>query len=313
MDFNSVWYYIKKQKIITFSSRNYVAQFTKNNKIKFSGKKTERPIGYEKFEEFYILWFIQGKTKNKFFLNDGPKKSENQCYADYLKNYFFPYLKSNFHKIELRPYKKLVAQGLSNESEKTIYYETQGNQWGDIIGLIEDAIKRAISLNKYTMDDIAFLVGNDISKISTHINSLKEKGIDIIDEDGVLKISPRHSNQIEIKPRNLVYEEGGEKILKQHRIRERSPHLIKMFKETLNDYSCSICGFSFKEMYGELGEQFIEAHHINPIAELEQRKKVSISDLIAVCSNCHRMLHRRQPPLKKEELKQIISKNKEST
>lgn len=34
-------------------------------------------------------------------------------------------------------------------------------------------------------------------------------------------------------------------------------------------YRCQICNFSFKEVYGELGEDFCHVHHIEPLAKLE--------------------------------------------
>jgi len=100
----------------------------------------------------------------------------------------------------------------------------------------------------------------------------------------------------------------GKKQLRNHLIKERSARLVKKFKGSLIDFSCVICGFSFEDIYGEIGKQFIEAHHTKPIAGLDVETKTSISDLIAVCSNCHRMLHRTQPPLSKMKLKKIMSK-----
>ena len=56
---------------------------------------------------------------------------------------------------------------------------------------------------------------------------------------------------------------------------------------------CMICGFDFEQKYGELGKGYIEVHHIKPLATLEQEVVVNPeTDLICVCANCHRMLHR---------------------
>lgn len=56
---------------------------------------------------------------------------------------------------------------------------------------------------------------------------------------------------------------------------------------------CNICGFDFEKTYGDLGKAFIEVHHIRPLATLDQEVVVDPEkDLICVCSNCHRMLHR---------------------
>lgn len=67
--------------------------------------------------------------------------------------------------------------------------------------------------------------------------------------------------------------------------------------------SCKVCAFDFGQVFGALGEGFIEVHHLDPIAEATGRRVVDpIRDLIPVCSNCHRMLHRRDPPLTLAEL-----------
>lgn len=83
----------------------------------------------------------------------------------------------------------------------------------------------------------------------------------------------------------------GTKKLKTHLRRERSKALIKRFKAQLDSFSCVVCGFEFEKTYGELGVNFIEAHHKIPVSSLEPGAQTSLNDLVAVCSNCHRMLH----------------------
>lgn len=56
---------------------------------------------------------------------------------------------------------------------------------------------------------------------------------------------------------------------------------------------CKICNFNFKEVYGDIGEGFIEVHHIVPISSIKNNYKIDPKkDLIPLCSNCHRMVHR---------------------
>ncbi|MBQ8595377.1 MAG: HNH endonuclease [Oscillospiraceae bacterium] len=113
-----------------------------------------------------------------------------------------------------------------------------------------------------------------------------------------------------------TFSEGKEKI-RQHIFRERNPHLIKKAKEKFKmehdgKLFCEVCGFDFKEKYGNLGEDFIEAHHTKPISEMVDGEKTNINDIVMVCSNCHSMLHRKKPWLKKEDIKDII-KNEEKS
>jgi len=105
-----------------------------------------------------------------------------------------------------------------------------------------------------------------------------------------------------------VFPEGKE-IYRLHKSKERNRELVKLAKELhlKNDamLSCQICNFSFATHYGDLGKGFIEAHHIFPISQLTEETKTKIEDLALVCSNCHRMLHRKRPWLTTENLKAI--------
>jgi predicted HNH restriction endonuclease len=54
---------------------------------------------------------------------------------------------------------------------------------------------------------------------------------------------------------------------------------------------CDVCDFSFTEKYGELGQNYIEAHHTTPVSKLRAGERTKVKDLAKVCANCHRMLH----------------------
>lgn len=75
---------------------------------------------------------------------------------------------------------------------------------------------------------------------------------------------------------------------------------------------CMICGFDFEKKYGELGKGYIEVHHIKPLSELTEEIVINPeTDLICVCANCHRMLHRfKSYMVSVDELKQIVEDNK---
>lgn len=77
----------------------------------------------------------------------------------------------------------------------------------------------------------------------------------------------------------------------------------------IHGYKCQVCGFDFSEKYGELGQNYIEVHHKNPLAKLNEATIVNPeTDLACVCSNCHRMLHRnRNQVLTIDELKATIN------
>ncbi len=74
--------------------------------------------------------------------------------------------------------------------------------------------------------------------------------------------------------------------------------------------ACSACGFDFEKSFGELGKGFIHVHHLIPVSQIGLYYQVDpIKDLRPVCPNCHSMLHKQDPPLTIEELKQLISNN----
>ncbi|OJW36652.1 MAG: hypothetical protein BGO54_12545 [Sphingobacteriales bacterium 46-32] len=104
----------------------------------------------------------------------------------------------------------------------------------------------------------------------------------------------------------------GKEIYKLHLMKERNSELVRLAKKRYLErdalLSCQICSFSFVSNYGELGRGFIEAHHIYPISELKSETETKIDDLILVCSNCHRMLHRNRPWTTIENLKEIKRK-----
>lgn len=103
----------------------------------------------------------------------------------------------------------------------------------------------------------------------------------------------------------------GKKLLKEHLRRERNQLLIttakKRFKTQHNGrLYCEICGFDFSDIYGEIGIDFIEAHHTKPVSQMEENEKTKIEDIVMLCSNCHSMIHRRKPWLSKSELSDLI-------
>lgn len=86
--------------------------------------------------------------------------------------------------------------------------------------------------------------------------------------------------------------EEGRANLRIHLRRERSRKLIEAFKATLSDPRCEACGMRFSDTYGELGAGYIEVHHKIPVAMLDDGGKTKLTDLAALCANCHRVIHK---------------------
>ncbi len=71
---------------------------------------------------------------------------------------------------------------------------------------------------------------------------------------------------------------------------------------------CEVCGFDFAESYGPLGIGYIEIHHLTPIATIGPDYRIDIkADLAPVCSNCHSMAHREEPPVPLERLRELVN------
>nr|WP_212029810.1 HNH endonuclease [Metabacillus lacus] len=91
---------------------------------------------------------------------------------------------------------------------------------------------------------------------------------------------------------------------------ERSP-LNRQRALELHGFTCKVCGFNFEDVYGERGKEYIEVHHVKPLNSLKGEEQYfdPRTDLIPVCSNCHRMIHRRPDKvLSIEEMRKIINK-----
>lgn len=100
---------------------------------------------------------------------------------------------------------------------------------------------------------------------------------------------------------------------KQYRLHfriERNSGVSKKVKK-FKGYTCEACDFNFIDKYGELGREFIEAHHLTPIANLGIGQfQINIqTDFAVLCSNCHSMIHRLDDPSNLGQLRQIISQN----
>ena len=69
--------------------------------------------------------------------------------------------------------------------------------------------------------------------------------------------------------------------------------------------SCRACNFDFHEQYGDVGKGFIECHHVLPLS-VAQQSKPKLVDIALLCSNCHRMVHRRRPWLEMDQLTSLL-------
>jgi 5-methylcytosine-specific restriction protein A len=71
--------------------------------------------------------------------------------------------------------------------------------------------------------------------------------------------------------------------------------------------SCAVCGMSFRNTYGDIGDGFIQVHHLKPLSSVDGQYEVDpIKDMIPVCPNCHAMIHKREKPYSIDEIKSFL-------
>lgn len=104
----------------------------------------------------------------------------------------------------------------------------------------------------------------------------------------------------------------GEKLKRLSSFHERNPKLREQAIR-IHGTKCMVfeCGFDFEGMYGKHGTSFIEVHHLIPISSFDKDRIVDPeTELVVVCSNCHRMIHRnKNNPLTLNQVSELIRNN----
>ena len=131
---------------------------------------------------------------------------------------------------------------------------------------------------------------------------------------------PLQKKDIEKTPKvfdeNVLIYEGAQKITHsktyERSIKLRNAAIIKYTDEN-ERIKCKICCFDFEDFYGNYGKGFIEIHHQKPVFmfnddETEKTIKSGLENVIPVCSNCHRIIHRIRPPYLVKDIEKVVNK-----
>lgn len=219
----------------------------------------------------YVVYLFNIKY-NKIYisLNQGTD-SLNEEYGD--KEYIdILKLRASLYKSKLNKYKdQLPLDNIVNFRGR----KADGYSAGHIIGIEYDAMN---------LPSDSKLVA-DLNVILEAYSSLFNNEIEPLDEDDAELIASRYKT-IEEK-----------KIYCLHRRIERKS-CVKEVKK-IHGLKCECCGLNFEERYGKLGKGFIEVHHLIPLSSLklgECKEYDPHKDFAVLCSNCHRMIHRRSDP-----------------
>lgn len=69
--------------------------------------------------------------------------------------------------------------------------------------------------------------------------------------------------------------------------------------------ACEVCGFDYGLVYGERGNGYIEVHHTTPL-HVTGPTQTKLDELVLLCANCHRMIHRGPKWITVEDLRSRI-------
>jgi 5-methylcytosine-specific restriction enzyme A len=106
----------------------------------------------------------------------------------------------------------------------------------------------------------------------------------------------------------------GRFLLKLHRQRERNRSKVrdklKRVRQDDGELSCEVCGLSessARSRFGELSGELFECHHTKPLSTLTTTTTTRLADLAVVCPTCHRAVHRIEPPIDVDTLRERVS------
>jgi hypothetical protein len=81
----------------------------------------------------------------------------------------------------------------------------------------------------------------------------------------------------------------------RHRARERwlrDEKIAEVKRANSGRLPCQSCGFDFFSVYGEIGRDYAQVHHVKPLSDRTKPSMTRLSDLAILCANCHVMVHR---------------------
>lgn len=168
---------------------------------------------------------------------------------------------------------------------------------------ISKAFEEDLDISNLSLPKIRFEKENSLT---FKVNIIKLKEIEL-DTD-----SEKSEEAYEIDINSIENRPEGKVIFTYSKKYERDPQ-NRAKAIAYHGSKCILCGFDFEEVYGARGKGYIEIHHINPLSSVGEEKEINpITDLIPVCANCHRMIHRRKNDVLSIDLmKKLIKRCKE--
>lgn len=163
------------------------------------------------------------------------------------------------------------------------YVVSDGNKKLSPNAVFSEALKLALNKEVGHRD---FSVGID----SICFQTIKASGYDIIAKNENVP-----SNKVPLAPEDKIWAEGNQKRV-SHLKRERQSGLSQAKRAAFiaqhGKLFCERCNLDPVEAFGEFGTACIEVHHIVPLSTVDKISNTKLDDLVCLCANCHRIIHR---------------------
>ena len=219
----------------------------------------------------------------------------------------------------LKWYKEIDHQATSKAIMAKYSSELKGTPYnGIVVGLTNRILKY---LNRFEVigtegNKSRFIVPfegwhEDYNPSKHFVWKLRDELVWALEDLGMVDDQPFPSEEDELTSSTVESTPDGKKILCYTTRYERN---AKNRRDAIKEHGtvCQGCGFDFEKTYGEIGKGYIEVHHVNPLCnEGGAVNIIPATDLICVCANCHRIIHKRKDSvLSLKELQELLLANK---
>lgn len=138
--------------------------------------------------------------------------------------------------------------------------------------------------------NIYSLIKKDIDKIIKEIYDplIVKNGFKIVNQ-----LSKKKTFAIE-DPAIEGYEGKKKKKIKEHLVKERDAKFRNQFRKKYSHIiNCTACAINANKKYKlNKPNRFLEMHHIEPLKYKKRAGKITEKDVVLLCPNCHRAIHR---------------------
>ena len=265
--------------------------------------------------DFQIALKAGAETSSTWLFQGNPERFDID---DYLSRYSYIYWRAPRHKGDIRVGDRCIvwrsgvrsgaiAVGRISESPQKMgevnFPECLGEDlWRDSPDS-PDTIKAGIEIDETRLDEDAGYIPRSVFVENQQLaNSLIVRSpqgtVFRLEQNEAQEAFSLWNSPLYLAPGALPSAMEGTQWLKKHYARERNRSLIDKKKEYFaaahdGRVYCEVCHFDFSQHYpSSLGNGFIEVHHLAPLFTDLQPRRTTLDDLLLVCSNCHRMIHR---------------------